>query len=100
MQSLFIYRTYIAPQQIYVTIQTFQRCPWFDSLSFLYQNRVVGVNYGQVKGREGCLGLVLGLVSSLEQYFRRYSMFSLFFGVAVSATLAPRIKECRRRQRQ
>jgi len=81
MQSLFIYRTYIAPRQIHVTIQTFQRRPWFDSLSFLYQNRVVGVNYGQVKGREGCLGLVLGLVSSLEQYFRRYSMFSLFSGL-------------------
>jgi len=59
-----------------------------DSL-FSYQIPVVRVVYGQVKRREGRLGLVLGLVLSLEQYFRR---ISIFFVAEFTATLALRIQ--------
>src|SRR6218665_1966931 len=37
----------------------------FNSI-FSYQIHVVRIGYGHGKRREGCLGLVLGLVSSLE----------------------------------
>ena len=60
--------------------------------SFLYKIRVVRVAYGQVEGLQGSLGLALGLVSSIEQYFRRKSiLFVLFVGVFTAAE-APCIK--------
>jgi len=45
----------------------------------------------QVNGCEGSLGLVLGLVSSIEQYFCRNSMLFLFFVVVFTATESPHI---------
>jgi len=50
----------------------------FTHASFPYQIPVVEVALGQVKGREDSLGLLLGLVSSLEQYFRRNNIFFAF----------------------
>ena len=46
---------------------------------------------GQVKGRESSLGLVLGLVSSIEQYFRRNSILFVFFVAVFTAAEASRI---------
>jgi len=45
--------------------------------------------FGQVKRREVRLGLVSGLVSSLEQYFRGKSIFFVFSAAEPSAVEAP-----------
>ena len=60
--------------------------------SFSYQIGIVRVAYGQVKGREGSLGLVLRLVSSIEQYFLRNNILFVFFVVLITAAEAPCIR--------
>jgi len=50
-------------------------------------NSSYDVGYGQVERREGHLGLLIGLVSSLAQYFHHNSIFFVFSW----RTLAPRM---------
>ena len=65
------------------------KCP-IDSLLFSYQIRIVR---GHVKRREGRLGLLLGLVFSLEEYFRRISIFFVFFMAVNSASPSATLNE-------
>src|SRR6218665_266554 len=51
----------------------------FPTRHFRIKFAALRVIWGQVKGREGSLGLVLGLVSSIEQYIRRNSILFVFF---------------------
>src|SRR6218665_889610 len=61
----------------------------FPTRHFRIKFAALKVIWGQVKGREGSLGLVLGLVSSIEQCFRRNSILFVFFAAVFTATDAP-----------
>src|SRR6218665_1142850 len=51
---------------------------WLRVLSSRCLKTMMRVSYGQVKRREGRLGLALGLVLSLEQYFCCNNIFYMF----------------------